>query len=161
MLIHRSSPQSRVTGSSIVFPCAVSSHSHMTEDCLPFIMACHQSRDGKGFEQCKNVYTVVFSIWCVMLCINQLKMWSHNVHGLNSTLQRSLLWRDVLKSKQDVICLQETHLAHPDVPCLKHKAFLHAYDSTSALKKAILIKDTVSFKCFDTILDPKQSHFIQ
>lgn len=54
--------------------------------------------------------------------------------------------------------LQETHLALPDVPRLKHKLFTHVFHSSLNLKKdgtAILIKHTVAFSLIESILDPK------
>lgn len=87
-----------------------------------------------------------------------LKRLSYNVRRLNSPFKRSLLWKDIVKSNADIICLQETHLASPDVPKLKHKLFLHVFHSALTAKKAgtaIAIRNTVAFKLIDQILDPK------
>lgn len=87
-----------------------------------------------------------------------LKIWSYNVRGLNSPYKRSLMWRDAVKSKADIICLQETHLAPPDVIRLKHKAFPHIFHSSLNAKKAgtaILIKNSVAFSLIEQIADPK------
>lgn len=69
-----------------------------------------------------------------------------------------------MKSKADVICLQETHLAPPDVPQLPgvHKSFPHIFRSSLNVKKvdtAILIKNTVAFTLLEKITDPR-SRFV-
>lgn len=87
-----------------------------------------------------------------------IKFLSLNVHGLNSPYKRSFLWKDLMRSKCDIACLQETHLATVDVPRLKHKRFPYIFHTTSPLKKAgvaILIKDSVTFKLNSSVLDPK------
>lgn len=86
-----------------------------------------------------------------------LKIVSFNVRGLNSPFRRSMLWRNVLKSHADIICLQETHFLATDLHRLKHKKCIHSFHSTAPVKKAgvsIFVKDTVAFQLSSTI-DPK------
>lgn len=88
---------------------------------------------------------------------------SYNAHSLNSPYKHSPLWRDVMKSQAEIICLQETHLTQPDVLRLKHKLFLHVFHSTFHLKKAgtaILIKHSMAFTPIESILDPKGRYII-
>lgn len=87
-----------------------------------------------------------------------LNITTFNVRGLNSPFKRSMLWRDICKSKADIVCLQETHLLAVDTPKLKHKRFPFIFHSTSDQKRAgvtILIKDTISFHLMSSIIDTK------
>lgn len=92
-----------------------------------------------------------------------LKLLSLYVKGLNSPFNRSMLWRDVLKSQAKIICLQETHLLASDTYRLKHKKCPQSFHSTHTEKRAgvsIFIKDSTAFQLLSSHVDPKSRYVI-
>lgn len=92
-----------------------------------------------------------------------LKILSYNVKGLNSPFKCSVLWRDVIKSHADIICLQETHLLQQDTHRLKRKNFIFVFHSFAEKKRAgvsILIRDSVAFQLLSSTIDPKGRYII-
>lgn len=93
-----------------------------------------------------------------------VKIMSYNVRGLNSPFKRSMFWRDALKSKADILCIQETHLLAEDTHRLNHKKFPLSYHSTADSKRAgvtILIKDSIAFQLLSTTIDHRFRHYRQ
>lgn len=86
-----------------------------------------------------------------------LKFTSLNVKGLNGLHKRSMLWRETFKSKEDVLCIQETHLHYSGHPSISHYKFPHIFLAKFHKKKCgvlIAVRDTVTFTLHSVTADP-------
>lgn len=69
--------------------------------------------------------------------------------------KRSMLWRDIVKSLAEIICLQENHLLLTDLHRLKHKKFSHAFQAAAIGKKGYFVKESVASQIMSTVIDSK------
>lgn len=92
-----------------------------------------------------------------------LEIISLNAHGLNSPFKRSMLWRECLALKGNVVCVQETHFSKTKHPKCSHKNFPYIYEACADTKKAgvmIVINKDVAFRHIESICDPKGRYII-
>ncbi|XP_063818782.1 uncharacterized protein LOC135056932 [Pseudophryne corroboree] len=86
-----------------------------------------------------------------------LKIYSHNVKGLNSPYKRTKLFLSLKQAKGDLVFLQETHFKKSLHPDLKSKAYpltFHACDATHKKRGvSILIAPHLTFELLDSHAD--------
>ena len=69
--------------------------------------------------------------------MDQLKLLSLNINGLNSPAKKSKTFNYLKKQKLDIICLQETHVKRSHEAILQHK-WLGDLHTASAEKNEVL-----------------------
>lgn len=92
-----------------------------------------------------------------------IKVYSLNVHGLNSPFKRKTMWQEAKKLKGDILCIQDTNFSRDKQPKCKDKSFPHIFHACAPTKKCgtmIAINKSVAFKLHTAVTDPKGRYII-
>lgn len=101
----------------------------------------------------------LLSSWLDMV----LNIVSFNVHGLNHTAKRSLVWKEALEFYSDILCIKETHFLTSNTPAFQHKKYPHVFMALALWKQQgilIAIKDSVAFVPQEIQADPEGRYLI-
>ncbi|CAH2277546.1 Hypothetical predicted protein, partial [Pelobates cultripes] len=92
-----------------------------------------------------------------------MKIYTHNVRGLNTPHKRHTLLKDLKTSQADIICLQETHFQSTTSPVLGKATYPHQYHATAPSKRkgvSILISRHLAFDEITVTKDPHGRYII-